>query len=163
MVTKTNKEGFVDYDELFDKLLDMNIDLIFRTAYTGWSFREKSGVALMDLRTGELVTKSVEQGKERDSAADHEIVVCYIPADQDIINWDNVLIPSEMLTWGYITPEQYTEIMTGGGKDIIEDVRRRYLQKRNKTLEELAIQEYTRSEELDWVFLHFQLRDRYRE
>lgn len=163
MVTKTDKEGFVDYDELFDKLLGMSIDLIFRTAYAGWSFGEKSGVAIIDLRNGELVTKSVELGQERDSAADHEIVVYYIPADQDILNWDNVLIPIEMLTWGYITPEQYTEIIAGGGKDIVEEVRQRYLQKQNKTFEELAIQEYSRSEELDWVFLHFQLRDRYRE
>lgn len=163
MEIKVNEKRFVDYDELFDKLLNMSIEPIFQTAYAGWSFSEKSGVALMDLRNGELVTKSVEQGQERDCASDHEIVVYYIPADQDIINWDNVLIPCEMLTWGYITPEQYTEIIAGGGKEIVAEVRKRFLQKRNKTLEELAIQEYIRSEELDWVFLHFQLRDRYRE
>lgn len=163
METKIVTNNFMDYDELFDKLLGMSIDPIFRAAYAGWSFGKKSGVALMDLRNGEMVTKSVKQGQERGSAADHEIVVYYIPADQNVISWDYVLIPSEMLTWGFITPEQYTEILAGNGKDIVEKVRQSYLEKKNKTLEELSIQEYSRGEELDWVFIHFQLRDRYRE
>lgn len=38
MEIKVNKNGFVDYDELFDKLLNMSIETIFRAAYAGWVF-----------------------------------------------------------------------------------------------------------------------------
>lgn len=163
METKINKRGFVNYDELFDKLLGMGIDPIFRTAYAGWVFGEKTGVALMDLRNGELVTKSVELGRERECAAPYEIIIYSISANNNILNWEVVLDQYDMLVWGFITPEQYAEIRAGNGESIIKDVREKYLQKKSQSFEELAIQGYMEHEELDWFFIHEQLREKYRE
>jgi len=163
MVTKLDKRGFVDYDELFDKLLGMGIDPIFRAAYAGWVLGEKTGVALIDLRNGELVTKSVQPGKEKESAEQHEIVVYSISADTKVLDWDLVLDQYDMLVWGLITAEQYAEIRSGKGEDIIQDVREKYLRNKNQSFEELAIQGYMEHQELDWFFIHVQLREKYRE
>ena len=163
MEIKVNKDGFVDYDELFDKLLDMSIETIFRAAYAGWVFGEKTGVALIDLRTGEMVTKSVDKGTEKMAADENEIVVYSISADNNVLDWDLVLDQYDMLVWGLITAEQYAEIRAGKGEEIIWDVREKYLQNKNQSFEELAIQEYMEREELDWFFIHVQLREKYQE
>ncbi|MGE5630662.1 MAG: hypothetical protein ACM3TR_06120 [Caulobacteraceae bacterium] len=163
METKIDTNNFMDYDELFDRLLGMSIEPIFRAAYAGWIFREKTGVAFMDLRNGELVTKSVLPGKEKESAEQHEIVVYSISADTNVLDWDIVLDQYDMLVWGLITAEQYAEIRAGKGEDIIQDVREKYLRNKNQSFEELAIQRYMEREELDWFFIHVQLREKYRE
>jgi hypothetical protein len=141
----------------------MGIDPIFRTAYAGWVFGEKTGVALMDLRNGELVTKSVEKGTEKNAADENEIIVYSISADNNVLDWDLVLDQYDMLVWGLITAEQYAEIRAGKGEAIIQDVREKYLQKKKQSFEELAIQGYMEHQELDWFFIHEQLRDKYRE
>jgi hypothetical protein len=163
MVTKIATNNYMDYDELFDKLLCMSIEPIFRTAYAGWVFGEKTGVALMDLQNGELVTKSVEKGNEKKAADENEIVVYSISADNNVLDWDLVLDQYDMLVWGLITAEQYAEIRAGKGEDIIRDVREKYLRNKNQSFEELAIQGYMEREELDWFYIHVQLREKYRE
>ncbi|EGD49571.1 hypothetical protein Cpap_4007 [Ruminiclostridium papyrosolvens DSM 2782] len=162
MVKKYNKQGFVDYDELFDKLLAMSIDPIFRTAFAGWRYGEKTGVALLDLRTGELLSKSVSIGSERECAAAHEIVVYSISADTNVLDWDFVLDQYDMLIGGLITAEQYAEIRKGNDESIIQEVREKYLLKKNQSFEELAIQGFMEHQELEWFFIHEQLRDKYR-
>lgn len=163
METKIATNNFMDYDELFDRLLGMSIDPIFRAAYAGWIFREKTGVAFMDLRNGELVTKSVLPDKEKESAEQHEIVVYSISADTNVLDWDFVLDQYDMLIGGLIKAEQYALIRNGKGEAIIQDVREKYLQKKSQSFEELAIQGYMEHEELDWFFIHEQLREKYRE
>lgn len=163
MVMKTDKRGFIDYDELFGLLLGMSIDPIFRAAFAGWVLGERTGVALMDMRTGELVTKSVEKGNEKKAADENEIVVYSISADNNVLDWDLVLDQYDMLVWGLITAEQYAEIRAGKGNGIIQDVREKYLRNKNQSFEELSIQEYMEREELDWFYIHVQLREKYRE
>ncbi|RXE57730.1 hypothetical protein [Acetivibrio mesophilus] len=120
-------------------------------------------MALIDLRTGEMVTKSVDKGTEKMAAGENEIVVYSISADNNVLDWDLVLDQYDMLVWGLITAEQYAEIRAGKGEEIIWDVREKYLQNKNQSFEELAIQEYMEREELDWFFIHVQLREKYRE
>lgn len=163
MVTKIATNNYMDYDELFDKLLCMSIEPIFRTAFAGWVLGERTGVALMDLRTGELVTKSVEKGNEKKAADGNKIVVYSISADNNVLDWDLVLDQYDMLIGGLITAEQYAEIRAGKGEDIIRDVREKYLRNKNQSFEELAIQGYMEREELDWFYIHVQLREKYRE
>ncbi len=117
----------------------------------------------MDLRNGELVTKSVEKGTEKNAADENEIIVYSISADNNVLDWDLVLDQYDMLVWGLITAEQYAEIRAGKGEAIIQDVREKYLQKKKQSFEELAIQGYMEHQELDWFFIHEQLRDKYRE
>lgn len=140
----------------------MDFEKIVHAALAGWVYGQKTGAALIDLRTGALVTRSLDPDQVKEYSEDHHIVIFTIEARDNLYDADSILPIPFMHYLGLITDEEFKKAEEEKNPEFINQLRQKYYENYNTSIETLGVQEMCQSGEMDWFYIHDQLMERYR-
>lgn len=158
---KNNSRGYIPSSRIHEIIYKMDFRLIIQAALAGWVYEEKTGIAVIELRTGNLMTRSIDPDKVKEYLEDDVIAILFIYADENIYDEDTFLPISQMYYHGLITENEYKLAESEKDPQFINELRQRYYDMHNISLETLAVSNLYECRDMDLDYIHDQLREKY--
>lgn len=158
-----DKKNIIDQCTIAEKIVYMDFDQIVRAAYEGWISGYRTGVCLIDLRNGELVSKSISPDEIDECADENRVALYKIDADDNVQDLNRLLPIDVMYRWQAISDEEYKIAKESiKPEEYINYLQQRHLKRVNLTAKELAIKTLAEWDELEWLHIYDQLDQRYK-